>query len=325
MTALSGAEKIRLPRTGLALSRLGLGTAALADLYRQADEADAIDVVRAALDAGVTYLDTAPHYGLGVAEQRLGRALTGVDRDSYVLSTKVGRLLVPGEAQPGWLPALRREWDFSAAGVNRSLAESLLRLDVDHVDIAYLHDPDEHLDTALHEGLPALADLRARGAVRAIGVGTANPDTLARFVSTGELDIVLIAGRFTLLDQSALARLLPLCTEMSVAVVIGGVYNSGLLADPRPDAHYDYRAVPKATLDRALAMAQTCRRAGVPLKAAALRFPFAHPAVCSVLGGPANVAQFRENLAEFERQIPARLWAALLAEGLLPEGTPVPE
>ncbi len=321
---MRAADSVTLARRELTLTRMGLGTAAIADLYRQVPERDAVRTVHAALDAGIRYFDTAPHYALGVAEQRLGHALTGVDRSSYVISTKVGRLLVPGPPQSGWLPALRREWDFSAAGVRRSLHESLQRLQLDRADIAYIHDPDDHLDQALDEALPALAELRSQGAVRAIGVGMADPAALARFVRTGLLDLILLAGRYTLLDRSALAGLLPLCTQHSVGVVIGGVYNSGLLADPRPAARFDYRAAPPDALARARALQAICRRHGVSLKAAALQFPFGHPAVCCVLSGSAGADELGENVGELERAVPPAVWADMLHAGLLPAGTPVP-
>ncbi len=322
---MQAADRLGLLRRPLGLSRMGLGTAAIADLYRQVPERAAVQTVHAALDAGITYFDTAPHYALGVAEQRLGRALAGVDRSSYVVSTKVGRLLVPGPPQSGWLPARQRQWDFSAAGVRRSLHESLQRLQLDRVDIAYIHDPDAHLDQAMGEALPALTELRAQGAVRAIGVGMADPAALARFVATGELDVILVAGRYTLLDQSALASLLPLCTQHSVGVVIGGVYNSGLLADPRPGARFDYRAAPPDALARAQALQAICRGHGVSLKAAALQFPFGHPAVRCVLSGSAGVDELRENIAELEHPVPPAVWADMLRAGLLPPGTPVPD
>lgn len=292
----------------LDLPALGLGTAALGDLYRQAPEEEAVATIRAAVAAGITYLDTAPHYALGVAEQRLGAALAGIDRDTVVVSTKVGRLLVPSEEQPGWLPALRRVWDFSADGVRRSLAGSLERLRLDRVDAVYLHDPEGHLDQAVEEGLPALCDLRDEGVVRAIGVGTGDPAAALRLVRTGALDLVLLAGRYTLLDRSAADELLPACLDHEVTVVLGGVYNSGLLADPSPGAHFDYRPAPPELLARARALADLCERHGTSLRAAALQFPLRHPAVGCILLGAGDPAQLADSLGQFAAPVPVELW-----------------
>jgi D-threo-aldose 1-dehydrogenase len=310
--------------TGVSLTALGAGTAGIAGLYAAVEEADAVATVRRALATGVGYLDTAPHYGQGLAEERLGRALRGIPRESYVLSTKVGRVLVDVDAPPDTMfvgaPAREGRFDFSAAGVRASLESSLERLGVDRVDIAYLHDPDDHVDQALDEAYPELERLRDEGMVRAIGVGMNQSAVPTRFVTETDIDVVLLAGRFTLLDQSGLADLLPAAAERGRAVVIGGVYNSGLLTDPRPGAPFNYAPAPAALVERARALRSVCARHGVPLTAAAIQFPLAHPAVVSVLSGARSVAETDANLAAFTHPVPPALWAELTAEGLLEEG-----
>ncbi|MCQ4046484.1 aldo/keto reductase [Streptantibioticus rubrisoli] len=310
---------------------LGLGTAPLGNLYRAVTEQDARAVVAAALDAGCHYLDTAPHYGLGLAEERLGRELAGRDRAAYRLSTKVGRRLrplAPGEAVDGQgfvdTPPRAREWDLSRDGILATLEASLDRLGVDAVDIVYLHDV-EGRERQVHEtAFPALARLRADGTVGAIGFGMNHSGPLARFVADLDVDVVLCAGRWTLLDQGALADLLPVCLQRGTSVVVGGVYNSGLLADPRPGAPYDYRQAPPHLVARARALREVCARHGVPLRAAALRFPFGHPAVAAAVVGAASAAEVRDNAALFGWPVPDALWYELVDRGLLDEGVPLP-
>jgi D-threo-aldose 1-dehydrogenase len=311
---------------------LGFGSTAIGGLYEPVSPADALAATRAALAVGMTHLDTAPHYGLGMAEERLGLALAGVPRDSFVLSTKVGRLLRPlrpeeridPQGYAGNLPRRRRVWDFSAAGVEASLLESLDRLGLDRVDVVYLHDPDEHERAVFETGYQALASLRARGVVGAIGAGMNQAPMLSRFVRDLDLDVVLLAGRYTLLDQSGLAELLPLCLRRGTSVVIGGVFNSGVLADPRPGARYDYGLASGAVLARARALRDVCSAHGVPLAAAAIQFPFGHPAVASVLVGARSAAQVREDADLFQWPIPDALWADLVSAGLLTEQVPTP-
>lgn len=303
------------------LSRLALGGGPIGNLYAPVTDEDARATVDAAWEAGVRYFDTAPHYGLGLSERRFGAALASRPRDEYVLSTKVGRLLVPhdgggddlaaGFAVPA---ASRRVWDFSADGVKRSLESSADRLGLDRVDVVYLHDPDDHWRQALDEAYPALADLRAQGVVRAIGVGMNQWQVPERFVRDTDLDVVLLAGRFTLLDQSALASFLPLCAERGVAVVAAGVFNSGLLAS---GTTYDYGPAPAERVARARRIAEVCGRHGVALPHAAVRFPLRHPAVVSVLVGARSAAEARENAAAFGTPVPDALWDDLRAEGLL--------
>jgi D-threo-aldose 1-dehydrogenase len=322
---------VTLGRSGLGVSALSLGTAPLGNLFAPVAEEDADATVRVALEAGLTYVDTAPHYGLGLAERRLGRLLAGRPRDSFTLSTKVGRLvrpLGPGEtADPEGFadaPPARRVWDFSGDGVRRSLEESLDRLGLERVDIVLVHDPDDHERDAREQAFPALAELRDQGVVRAIGAGMNQAEMLTRFVRELDLDVVLVAGRYTLLDQRALAELLPACAARGTAVVVGGVFNSGLLADPRPGAAFDYAPAPPELVDRAVRLAEVCARHGTPLRAAALAFPFAHPAVTSVLVGARSAAEVKDAVACFEWPVPDALWADLVDSGLLRADVPTP-
>lgn len=318
----------------LALPPLGLGCAPLAGLYTPVDEETAQATVGAAWDQGIRYFDTAPHYGLGLSERRLGRALRGRPRDAYVVSTKVGRILEPVAA--GSEPdrddafavpaAYERRWDFSADGVRRSLDESLARLGLDRVDVVYVHDPDEHMKAALTQALPALARLRAQGVVRAIGVGMNSAAALNRFVAEADIDVVLLAGRYTLLEQAALDDLLPRCVERDVAVVVGGVFNSGLLAYARPpdDVTYNYAAAPQDLLARARRIAEVCERYGVTLPQAALQFPAAHPAVRCVLVGARSPEEVDTDAALARAPVPRELWPDLVREGLLDPRAPLP-
>jgi D-threo-aldose 1-dehydrogenase len=326
-----GVPPVALGRTGLSVSALALGTAPLGNLYSALTDQEAEATVRSALARGLSYVDTAPHYGLGVAERRVGRVLASLPRDAFVLSTKVGRLLRPlaeGEiADPeGFVdvPPCKRVWDFSRDGVRRSFEESLERLGLDRVDVVLLHDPDDHEREAREQAFPALAELRDQGVVRAIGAGMNQAEMLARFVHDLDLDLVLVAGRYTLLDQRALEALLPACAVRGVAVVVGGAFNSGLLADPRPGATYDYVPAPAALVARAARIGKVCARHGVPLRAAALAFPYGHPAVTSVLVGARSAAEVEDDVALYATPVPRELWDELVSESLLPAHVPVP-
>ncbi|WP_067178935.1 aldo/keto reductase [Microtetraspora niveoalba] len=309
---------------GLALPRLGLGGAPIGNLFTAVTDEDARAAVEAAWRAGVRLYDTAPHYGLGLSERRLGAALAG--RSGHVLSTKVGRLLVPSDAGGGTrgkddegfdVPAgHRRVWDFSRDGVLRSLEESLERLGVPSVDIVLIHDPDGHPREALEEAYPALAALRDQGAVRAIGVGMNQWELPARFVRETDIDVVMLAGRYTLLDQSGLP-LLDACAERGVRVLAAGVFNSGLLATDRPSGTFDYRPAPAELVARARGVAAVCERHGVTLPRAAAAFPLRHPAVSTVVLGARSAAEAGRNAALLDRPVPEDLWAELVAEGLL--------
>jgi D-threo-aldose 1-dehydrogenase len=318
-----------LGRSSVSVTPLSLGTAPLGNLFRAVTDQEAAAVVAAALDAGIGYIDTAPHYGLGLAEERLGRALaeSPVKRADLTLSTKVGRLLRPLEAGEevdgqGFVdtPARARVWDFSRDGIRASIEASLVRLGVDRVDIALLHDPDDHEREVYESGYAALDELRAEGVVGAIGAGMNQSAMLTRLVRDFDLDVVLCAGRYTLLDQSALADLLPECERRGTSVVVGGVYNSGLLADPKPGAPFDYTPASDDLLGKALAIKEICDAFGVPLRAAAVQFPLRHAAVASVLVGCRSLAEVRDNAAMFAWQIPDTLWSALADAGFLAEG-----
>ncbi|WP_457032271.1 aldo/keto reductase [Kitasatospora sp. P5_F3] len=316
------------------VSELAFGAAVIGNLFTPVTDAEAEAAVVAAWECGVRYFDTAPHYGLGLSERRLGAVLRGVPREDYTISTKVGRLLEPVSGAVGddlaaggfAVPAThRRRWDFSAEGVRRSLEGSLERLGLDRIDIAYLHDPDDHAEWALTEAYPELERLRAEGVLGAIGVGMNQAELPTRFVRETDIDAVLLAGRYSLLDQRGLAELLPLAARRGVGVVIGGVFNSGLLADPRPGATFDYAAAPADLVQRALDLKSVCEQHGVPLRAAALRFPFGHPAVASVLVGTRSADEVRDAAAMLRHHIPAALWADLKTRGLLPPDVPTPE
>jgi D-threo-aldose 1-dehydrogenase len=307
----------KLPRSGLILSAMGLGTASLGD--RAGDDApgNAAKTVELALASGITYVDTAPHYGIGAAERRVGTALGPYPRDAFTLSTKVGRIIDEG--------ARTETFDFSPAAVLSSLESSLGRLGMAAADIVYVHDPDYAEAEARSGAFPALAALRAEGTVRAIGAGMNQAAMLERFVLDERLgvDVVLLAGRYTLLDPSGL-RLLDLCRERGVGVVLGGVFNSGILADPRPGASYDYRQAPDHLVTRAIALRRACERHGVPLMAAALQFGWGHPAVVSVLNGAASPAELSANLGHATTVIPAACWEQFRSDGLIPPEVPVP-
>ncbi|MFJ5837786.1 aldo/keto reductase [Streptomyces shenzhenensis] len=324
-----------LGRSAVRVSELAFGAAGIGNLFTAVSDDRAAQAVAAAWESGVRYFDTAPHYGLGLSERRLGRALRDLPRTEYALSTKVGRLLEPTTADgqdPGddladgfAVPAdHRRVWDFSAEGVRRSLEDSLERLGLDRIDIAYLHDPDDHAEQALDQAYPELERLRAEGVLGAIGVGMNQTGLLTRFIRDTDIDTVLLAGRYSLLDQRGQRELLPLAAERGVGVVIGGVFNSGLLADPRPGATFDYATAPSDLVARALDLKSVCERHGVPLRAAALRFPFGHPAVTSVLVGARSAAEVEDAAALLHHRVPAALWAELKERGLLPADVPTP-
>ncbi|MFB7223139.1 aldo/keto reductase [Streptomyces sp. NPDC056227] len=322
----------RLGRSSVRVGELAFGAAGIGNLFTAVTDAEAERAVHAAWESGVRHFDTAPHYGLGLSERRLGAALRSRPRSDYVVSTKVGRILVPTPEATGddlahgfAVPAThRRRWDFSAHGVRRSIEDSLERLGLDRIDVVYLHDPDAHAAQALDQAYPELARMRDEGVVGAIGVGMNQAELLARFVRDTDIDAVLLAGRYTLLDQRGLAELLPLAAARGVGVVIGGVFNSGLLANPRPGATYDYATAPLDLLSRALDLKAVCERHGVPLRAAALRFPFGHPAVASVLVGTRSATEARDAAAMLAHPVPDALWAELKARGLLPADVPMP-
>ncbi len=320
-----------LGRSGVQVSELAFGAAVIGNLFTEVGEEQAHEAVTAAWERGVRYFDTAPHYGIGLSERRLGAALREHPRAQYTVSTKVGRRLEPTEASGDDLPngfavpaTHRRVWDFSADGVRRTLEASLERLGLDRVDVVYLHDPDDHAEQAFREGYPALEKLRSQGLVGAIGAGMNQSAMLTRFVRDTDVDVVLCAGRYTLLDQDALTDLLPAALARGTSVVIGGAFNSGLLADPRPGATYDYARAPADVLDRALRLKALADRHGTTLRAAALAFCAAHPAVASVLVGVRSAAEAHDCADQFAASAPAAFWREARDTGLLPADAPVP-
>ena len=320
------------------LTRLGFGAASVGNLYRAISDDAAAATISAAWDAGVRYFDTAPHYGLGLSERRLGKALRERPRAELVVSTKVGRRLVPNpggeherDLDNGFdVPTdIRRIWDFSADGVRRTLAQSLERLGLARVDIALIHDPEESddPDAAVRTAYPALAELRAEGAIASVGVGSKNWQILRRFVDETDIDVIMLAGRYTLLEQPALDELLPACQRRGVSVLNVGVFNSGLLARdwPEEDDLYEYRRAPPELVARARTIASVCRRHGTSLPHAALVFAAAHPSVASIVVGsarPEHIVRSAELMAA--PPPPAALWQELRAQGLLRPEAPTP-
>ncbi|MEW9556120.1 aldo/keto reductase [Nonomuraea sp. NPDC050783] len=308
------------------LPRHGLGGAPIGNLFEEVTDEQARATVDAAWESGVRLYDTAPHYGLGLSERRLGAALAG--RSGYVLSTKVGRLLVPAAAVAGAgrdadvfdVPAeLARKWDFSRDGVRRSLEESLERMGLPAVHVALIHDPDEHVEQALGEAYPALAELRSEGVVQAIGLGMNQWQVPLRFVQETDIDVVMLAGRYTLLDQSGLP-LLEACAERGVKVLAAGVFNSGILATHRPAGTFDYQPASGPLLERATRIAGICERHDVTLPQAAMAFPLRHPAIATIVLGARSAEEVTANAALWSRPVPEALWEDLEAEGLLPRG-----
>jgi D-threo-aldose 1-dehydrogenase len=285
------------------LGPLGLGTAPLGGLYEAVDDETAQAVVGRAWELGIRAFDTAPYYGSGLAERRLGAALRRMPRGELVVSTKVGRLLRPDAS--GWEGAY---FDFSYDGALRSLEGSLERLGLDRVDVALVHDPDDHFDEALAGAFRALARLRDEGTVRAIGVGMNQTELLCRFARESDPDCFLVAGRYSVLDRTAAAELLPLCEERGITVIAGGVFNSGILAGGET---FDYRVAAPEIVARVDALRETCARWGVPLGAAAVQFPGRHPAIGCTLVGCRSVAEVDEDIRLFELELPHGLWEQL--------------
>lgn len=328
---VAAVRQTSLPRRpAVRFTELGFGGAPVGNLYAVVPEDDARATLDSAWDSGIRYFDTAPHYGLGVSEHRVGGALAQRPRDELTLSTKVGRLLVPDEGAasgPDGSPVtLRRVLDFTRDGVLRSLEESLTRLGLDRVDAVLVHDPDDHWEDASGQAVPALCELRDQGAIGAVGVGMNGSEMLTRFVEQTDVDVVMCAGRYSLLEQPALTDLLPLAASNGVGVLAAGIFNSGLLAraEVPDDAKYDYRPAPEPVLVRARRLAQVCLEHGTTLPAAAVHFALAHPAVVSVVLGMGSVGHVAEDSALLDAAPPADLWEDLRQQGLLDPSAPVP-
>lgn len=311
-------ERRTVGKTALTIPRVGLGAAALS--WETQDVA--ISCVTSAWESGVRSFDTAPMYNNGRSEWLLGQVLAGVPRDEFVLSTKVGRL-VRGNAPEHALVGDSWEFDFSADAIKRSIEHSLTRLGLDRIDILYIHDPDNHWETAINEAWPVLDDLRSQGVVKAVGAGMTQVPMLQRFAQETTMDIFLLAGRYSLLDNTAHPDLFSLTQERNISVMIAQAMHGGLIEGvPNPQIYY--QPVDEATQARVATIAGICRSHGVPMAAAAIQFPLAHPAVTGVLTGPANPEQLRQNLSWLNVEIPDDLWADLKRAGILREDIPVP-
>jgi D-threo-aldose 1-dehydrogenase len=308
----------RLGRTEAAVTEVGFGAAAIGNLYKPTDDATAAAAVHAAWDAGVRYFDTAPHYGLGLAEQRLGRALAAYPREQYVVSTKVGRLLVSNPAPTGSdlhtgmfaVPdTLTRRLDYSRDGVRRSLEASLQRLGLDRIDVALVHDPDDFVDQTISEAIPALVELREQGVIGAVGVGMNQWQAPLRMVREADLDAVMLAGRWTLVDRSG-EPLLAECERRGVSVIAAAPYNSGLLANdwPGDDSYFDYGPVPADMLARARALARVAKQHGNTLPQLAMQFPLRHAATASVVVGMRSPEQAASSAARLTTPVVADVW-----------------
>ena len=320
-------DTVEIGRTGLHVTRLGLGGVALSgappstDPHNPSPESEAVSLIRRSLALGLNYLDTAPMYGVGHSERRYGQALRGIPRDRYVLSTKVGRVLRSDpDGKTTWA------FDFSREGARTSFESSLERLGIERIDIVFVHDPDDYYEAVLAGAFPLLQDLRAAGRIRAIGAGMNQWQMELAFAREGYSDCFLLAGRYTLLDQTALPEFLPYCMEHHISVVAGGPYNSGILAvGPRPGATFNYRPAAPEMMDKAARIAAVCERHQVPLRAAALQFILAHPAISSVIPGARSVAEVEENVRLVEQPIPGELWAELKKAALIAADAPTPD
>ena len=329
----------RLGNGGLTFTELGLGTAPLGNLYRAISDEDADAAMEAAWEGGVRYYDTAPLYGFGLAETRLNRFLRGRPRDDYTLTTKVGRLLEaapPGEGdgEGKWFetPSRREVYDYSYDGVMRSLEASLERLGTHRVDALLAHDLDgfnhgDALEARLEElmagGYRALVELRDQGVIRAFGAGVNQWEPCQWLAERGDFDLFLLAGRYTLLEQDALETFMPLAESRGIGIVIGGAYNSGILATgPRPGAWYQYEPAPPEIRERVGRIQAACEGHGVRLVDAAFRFPLMHPAVVANVPGGQGRDETESNLRAAAAEIPPALWDELRAEGLMRADAP---
>jgi D-threo-aldose 1-dehydrogenase len=336
------AQRRTIGRRGLQVTGLGLGTAPLGGLYSDLSDEQALATVAAAMEAGVRFFDTAPHYGHTKAEHRLGDALRRYSRDQYVLSTKTGRHFVPRttpyDGSEGWQDPLPFQaiFDYTHDGILRSFEDSQQRLGIVEIDILLIHDigrvthgeKNPHYWKQLTEGggFRALDELRSAGVVKAVGLGVNEGAAILEVMADFDIDCALLAGRYTLLEQATLDDLLPACEAKGVSLLLGGAFNSGILArGVQGDLKFNYVAAPKEVIERVARLEAVCREYDVPLAAAALQFPYAHPAVATLLTGARSVEELRENVASFERPIPAELWTALRDKGLLDPRAPVPK
>lgn len=334
----------KVGKTKLEVTELGLGGAPIGGFRATIPDTEAMALADAAYDGGVRYFDTSPFYGYGRSELRMGAALRQKPRDEYVLSTKVGRILhamkpgetVPADFRQNGLPGFAPVFDYSYDGVMRSLEHSHLRLGLARIDIALIHDVDfwtikdraileQRFKTVMDSGFKALDELRKAGVIGAIGVGINESDTSLRFVQAGDFDCMLLAGRYTLLEQGGLEAFLPECVSRNVSVILGGPYNSGILTGGvKPGATHDYVAASADLIEKASRIESVCRRHGVELGAAAMQFPLFHPAVCAVIPGALSAGEVKQNIARLSAKIPVELWSELKRERLLDPNAPTP-
>jgi D-threo-aldose 1-dehydrogenase len=309
---------------------IGLGGAPLAGLQTEVTEEDAVATVNAAWDAGWRFFDTAPHYGLGLAEERLGRGLAGKPRDEYVLSSKVGRIIYDADTEApddqgfAVVSKRRRRFDYSRDGVLRSIEDSLRRIGTDRLDLVFVHDPDDHYDEAVGTAFPTLIELRDQGVIGAIGSGMNQTAMLTRFVTELDIDVIMLAGRYSLIDPDGLDDVLPACLANDVQVIAVGVFNSGLLSQPRPakDTTFNYAPAAEALIAKANQLADVCESHGVTLPAAALAFPRFHPAVAGIAVGCRSPHEVQVNHDLYGASVPASLWSDLKSAGLLRADAP---
>jgi D-threo-aldose 1-dehydrogenase len=336
--------KRRVGKTKLEVTTIGLGGAPMSGFRVTISEADALALTDATYELGVRYFDTAPAYGFGRSELRMGAGLRDKPRDSFVLSTKVGRVvhaMKPGERpttdfRENGLPGFAPAFDYTYDGVMRSIEHSCMRLGLSRIDIVLVHDVDfwttkdralldERFKTVMDSGFKALDELRRAGLIGAIGVGIAESDTSLRFMQAGDFDCMLLAGRYTLLEQGALEAFLPECVKRNVSVILGGPYNTGILAgEVKPGDRHNYMPAAHALIDKAQKIEAVCRRHGAELGAAALQFPLFHPALCAVIPGSISIARVKQNVERLSAAIPVELWSELKHEKLLDASAPTP-
>lgn len=309
-------EKVKLKRSDLEVTRLSLGTAPLGGLFKSVSDADGEALLNSALEIGINYFDTAPQYGHGVAEIRVGKVLQST-KLPYVIETKVGRILQKVENAElfPWFPDAPRDvmpiFDYSADGIKRSFNESLERMGLDHLDIVLMHDAEEHIKEAIENAFPVLAQYRSQGLIKAVGIGINYVEPALEIMKNTDLDIALIAGRYTLLDQIAHNELFPYALAHNIDITMGGVLNSGVLANPVAGATYNYLPASDEIISRAARIGNFLKERNIPLISAALQFPLRHPAVTSVLTGPRNVRELLSNVDDFNRELPIDIWAEL--------------
>lgn len=309
-------QKVKLKRSDLEVTRLSLGTAPLGGLFKAVTDADGDELLNTALDVGINYFDTAPQYGHGVAEIRLGKALRGA-KVPFVVETKVGRVLRhdPNAETFPWFPDAPRDlvpvFDYSPDGIRRAFDESLERMGLDHLDIVLMHDAEEHVKEAIENAFPVLAEYRSQGLIKAVGIGINHAEQALQIMKGTDLDIALIAGRYTLLDQISHRELFPYARAHNIDISMGGVLNSGVLANPVAGATYNYLPASDDIIARAAKIGEFLKARNIPLLAAALQFPLRHPAVTSVLTGPRTAAELLENVDAFNLELPSDIWAEL--------------